>query len=157
MQANNITSIYGSILVEDADGKNNRLYVVEASRRQISLSKALCTGPSSLWISTSDPTLNSSSAIQSLLQLARPYVRKAKELRTRASIGAQELEQIEARAQAEERPLPTDFSYDGKYYVDFYGTRLSQRPDMEELIGDYLNEVNSQTASKNVKRGLQHS
>lgn len=81
--------------------------------------------------------------LSSLLKLCVPYVRRAKPLRDRASLSADELASLSRQAEQEGRPVPDGWWFDGHSYLDGFGTRLYHRPDVEDLAAHFLQHVNA--------------
>ena len=142
-----ITSVYGIVCGHKDD---DPCYLLEATPRHITLSEI--TGRSfkvpQMGLSGSGATFK---LVGKLLHLARPYVRKAKPPRTRGSVTPEELKEVVARAEG--RPVE-GYQFDGAAYVDYFGTRMYQRPDLEELVAEYLEGVNKAIAAENQRFGV---
>ncbi|KAJ1454296.1 hypothetical protein M885DRAFT_618284 [Pelagophyceae sp. CCMP2097] len=81
-------------------------------------------------------------ALEALVALAATTASLKQAERTRASVTAEEVKRVLARAVLAETPLPPGYAFDGRSYVDETGMRSMQRPDVEELILVWLAEQN---------------
>jgi hypothetical protein len=140
-----VQSIFGVVV----DSISGMPLALEATAEGISLSEAGASDAVSPFVAVVGCSAATAGCVGQLLQIARPYVRRPKALRTRASMSEEEVKQVLAKAQAEQRALPDGFWYDGSAYVDYYGTRLYQRPDKEELVEEYLLEANKRIEAAN--------
>ena len=62
--------------------------------------------------------------------------------RGRDQVSIKERSKVEKKAMKENRPLPEGILFDGRSYVDFTGKRFEKRPDIEELVDEYLEKEN---------------
>jgi len=72
---------------------------------------------------------------------------------TRMSLPTDEVRYAQIRycgVNHEKRPLPLGWGYDGQLYHDYDGTQRSTRPDVEDILAEYLAEKNKAVDELNV-------
>jgi hypothetical protein len=140
-QVGNLQSLHGVV----SEALTGNAYGIEATAHHISLQPLPYPAVTEFVDVGGKPA--STRFIASLLQLALPYVPQPKPLRSRASVTPEELKRILDGAQ--DRPVPEGWLFDGAAWVDYFGSRVYQRPDLEELVAEYLEGVNREIEQSN--------
>jgi len=126
-------------------------YVVEGSRTRVTVVEARAEVVNGGGVQVMGSKLSYQS-LSALLELSRPYTKRVRPLRSRASLT--QLEIAKVLEEAKTRPAPDGWWYDGKNYVDFFGNSVTTRPDAEDLINEYLAKQNENIQQSNVSQGL---
>lgn len=126
--------------------------LVEASSRHITLTDSpLPSSSPSFFLEFSGHHLRPST-LQRLVVLSAPYQRKARPLRTRESLTPEEIAAVARKAEAAN--LPDGWWFDGHSYIDGFGARLYQRPDLEEMLAQHVAGLNERIRAENEQLGL---
>ena len=145
-----VQALFGSLEVKAADRTFGMLGLDGNS--------AIC----SIWATQGDSALSAvlssdqnvvecEAALKALLQLCATTSTSKRDPRTRESITKAEMKAIADRANRLNTPLPPGFAFDGRSYVDSFGARSRERPDLEDLANLWLQDQNNAIKETNLQ------
>jgi len=85
-------------------------------------------------------SVTAADCLEEIISAARPYLPSAQPAKTRESLTESEIKRVEKLSLS--KPLPEGWFYDGSVYVDMEGNRCSHRPDLEDLVQEFITTEN---------------